>query len=307
MHGILPIFKPAGVLSKDVSRVLQKRFGVKHLGHVGTLDPFAEGVLPILIGRATRLQDFYLDLPKIYRCRLAFGYATDSCDSDGQTIATAEKPSDLSVNQLQKVCELFVGDIVQEAPLHSAIQFQGVRAHEYARSQKEVPEELKNRLIRKVRIDQITALSASRDEAVLRVTCGKGTYIRSLGRDIAARLGTCGTLTSLVRESSAGITMDRCISAANFEDPQFEPSAHLWPVESVDIGLPWIQFDDSVLKTALFHGKDIEVSQKQCERYSPENEVILVVEKHRWLALVTVLSRDDSKRTLTVRMKRNLS
>ena len=118
--GLLGVHKPSGIVSKDVSRWLEKRLGKLKLGHVGTLDPLASGVLPLLFGQATRLQDFLLEIPKTYECTVELGYETDTLDSDGQIVETAPYEH-VTLTQLQETAKSFVGRIKQVPPLYSAV------------------------------------------------------------------------------------------------------------------------------------------------------------------------------------------
>lgn len=132
LHGILPIAKPRGIVSKDISRWLVKRLGKVKIGHVGTLDPMAEGVLPILLGSATRFQDHLLDNSKTYEFDVQFGFQTDTLDSDGQvTNRTTSVPD--AAHQVAQALPSFVGKISQIPPIYSAIKYNGKPLYNYAR------------------------------------------------------------------------------------------------------------------------------------------------------------------------------
>jgi tRNA pseudouridine55 synthase len=167
--------------------------GQKRVGHAGTLDPIAEGVLPILLGRATRLADFIQLGRKTYFATVQLGIATDTDDAEGSVVGESPVPS-LSHSSIEVVLETFRGEILQIPPQFSALKVAGRRAYAVARAGGEVA-----LAARPVTIDELCLLSWSETELRLEVTCSKGTYIRALARDIAIALGTVGHLTALIR------------------------------------------------------------------------------------------------------------
>jgi tRNA pseudouridine55 synthase len=220
LSGLLPILKPAGMTSKDVSRAIERRVGKLKMGHVGTLDPVAQGVLPLLIGGATKLQDLLLELPKTYEFEVSFGIETDTLDLEGKVIANVPCPA-LSAELIEAHLDQFRGAIVQEPPLYSAIKYQGKPLYEYARSERsELLPEL-SALSREVHVYELTLLGVEQDRCTLRMTSSKGTYVRSLARDLARSLGTVGTVSKLLRTKSSGISLENCVqldSIQSFED-----------------------------------------------------------------------------------------
>jgi tRNA pseudouridine55 synthase len=185
--GILNINKPCGWTSHDVVARVRRVAGERRVGHAGTLDPLAEGVLPVLVGRATRLADYIQTQPKTYVARIALGTATTTDDAEGSVVATARVPAFDAA-----VLEPFCGEIQQTPPAHSALKVAGQRAYAVARRGRAVKLEPRRVMIYDLRI-------LSEEPLVLEVTCSKGTYIRSLARDIAQALGTVGHLAHLVR------------------------------------------------------------------------------------------------------------
>ncbi len=167
--------------------------GQKRIGHAGTLDPMAEGVLPVLLGRATRLADFIQLGRKTYLATVRLGAATNSDDAEGSVVAESPIPC-LSAEAIEVVLATFRGDILQVPPQYSALKVAGRRAYAVARAGGEV-----DLAPRPVTIDDLRLLSWSQTELRLEVTCTKGTYIRALARDVAVALGTLGHLTALVR------------------------------------------------------------------------------------------------------------
>jgi tRNA pseudouridine55 synthase len=185
--------KPKGWTSHDVVAKVRRLAGQKRVGHAGTLDPMAEGVLPILLGRATRLADYIQLGRKTYVATVQLGTATDTDDAEGTVIAQSPIPP-LSQHLLEQTLSAFRGEISQTPPQYSALKVGGQRAYAVARAGGEVA-----LAARPVTIDDLQLQTWSATELTLEVTCSKGTYIRALARDIAVALGTVGHLTKLIR------------------------------------------------------------------------------------------------------------
>lgn len=198
MDGVLLIDKPSGPTSFDVVRVARKSFGQRKAGHAGTLDPLASGLLAVCLGRATRLVPYLMDGEKRYLATVALGSSTDTDDSEGETIEDAPVP-DLSVDDITACCDRFVGAISQIPPVYSAIKRDGEALYKKARRGDDVRPEP-----RIVVVHSIDVRSVGGGEIELDIVCGKGTYIRSIARDLAEALGTKGHLSSLKRTSSSG-------------------------------------------------------------------------------------------------------
>ncbi len=201
MDGIINIYKEKGFTSHDVVAKLRGILHMKKIGHTGTLDPEAEGVLPVCLGSATRLCDMLTDKIKEYRAVVRFGIATDTEDMTGEIIEKA--PVTVGEQELRDVLPKFLGEQEQIPPMYSAIKVEGKKLYELAREGKTI-----ERKGRPVVIHDIVLHSVELDadghllEAELTVVCGKGTYIRSLCRDIGKALGTCACMKSLLRTRS---------------------------------------------------------------------------------------------------------
>jgi tRNA pseudouridine55 synthase len=193
LTGILNVNKPAGWTSHDVVARIRRLASQKRVGHAGTLDPLAQGVLPVLLGRATRLADFIQSGRKTYAAVVELGTATETDDSDGAVTATSPVPP-LSEQVLRETLLRFQGEILQTPPKYSALKVGGRRAYAVARAGGEV--ELAPR---KITIDDLLLKDWTPTELTLEITCSKGTYIRALARDIATALGTVGHMLSLRR------------------------------------------------------------------------------------------------------------
>ena len=196
MDGVLIVNKPSGITSHDVIDHLRRASGLKDVGHAGTLDPLAEGVLLCLLGRATRLTPYLQELPKAYRGVIQFGVRTDTQDADGEVFYQKPAPH-LTLEQVRAAAEQFKGRIMQIPPMFSALRVQGKKLHELAREGKEVPREP-----RPVHIYKLEILSLEPGDypmAAFEVECSKGTYVRTLASDIGDALGVGAHLKQLTR------------------------------------------------------------------------------------------------------------
>ncbi|MEN9227880.1 MAG: tRNA pseudouridine(55) synthase TruB [Gloeomargarita sp. HHBFW_bins_205] len=208
MDGFLNLYKPAGWTSHDCVAKVRRLLGERRVGHGGTLDPLAMGVLPIAIGRATRLVNF-LPPEKRYRARIRFGVQTTTDDLAGEIITQRPVP-DLTLAMVQGVLPEFVGVITQKPPAFSAVHIQGQRAYDLARQGQavEMPD-------RRVEIYDLTVRDwqpGEFPELTLEVHCGRGTYVRSLARDIGQRLGLPATLSALERTASGGMELQESLT-----------------------------------------------------------------------------------------------
>ena len=202
-NGIIIIDKPAGWTSMDVCAKLRGMFREKRVGHAGTLDPMATGVLPVFIGRATRAVEFAADSDKEYIAGIKLGVVTNTQDVTGEVLE--ERPAGVARDQLRAALEQFTGDIEQIPPMYSAIKINGKKLYELARKGKEV-----ERRPRSVTIHALDVLDETPPEGtdyLLRVTCSKGTYVRTLCHDIGQTLGCGACMSSLRRVKAAGFTL----------------------------------------------------------------------------------------------------
>jgi tRNA pseudouridine55 synthase len=232
LDGILPIYKPAGMVSKNVSRYLQKFLGKVKLGHVGTLDPMAEGVLPILLGKATKVQDRLLDSLKCYEFEMQLGISTDSGDMDGEVIKTLPCQH-VPFAFAEEMIRTMVGEQVQIPPLYSAVKFKGRPLYDYARKSQTHLIDWTG-LSRQIYIKDIDLLVSEGTCLSVRVFCSKGTYVRTLAERIGESLGTCAMVTKLVRRETAGFSLEETVSLETLKQSWLEKqtlSPHLISVE----------------------------------------------------------------------------
>lgn len=206
MNGVLNIFKPKGMSSFDAVRVVKKVAGTGKVGHTGTLDPEATGVLPICIGRATKIIDYIMDSEKVYEVTLKLGIRTTTYDLEGEVLEEID-PSHLTEEEILNSINSFKGEYSQIPPMYSALKQNGVRLYELARKGIEV--ERKGRL---VNIYNLEDIKINNPYISMKVTCSKGTYIRSLCYDIGEKLGVFATMTQLNRAKTSVFSQEKSIN-----------------------------------------------------------------------------------------------
>jgi len=296
--------------SRDVSRWLTKRFGKMSMGHVGTLDPDASGVLPVLIGNATRLQDYLLDSDKVYDFEVSFGYETDTLDASGAVVRRAASDH-LTHASIEAATSKFVGTISQCPPLYSAVKYKGRALHKYVRAGQESSINLAE-LVRKVEVYKFEILGFSDAVARFRVRCGKGTYVRVLAKDLAENLDTCGTVTALCRRQSAGICLEQCVGLEELEKSK-DWTTHLLPAESLTFGVPRLRFQDRDVVERLSKGQRVILPLQERLMTSDDQEVtpneataqrVLLQIEDSFFGLGEVSMRTDQN--MLVAMKRGL-
>lgn len=249
--GFINVLKPPGMSSHDVVSTLRRVYGQKRIGHAGTLDPGAAGVLPVAIGQATRLIEYLADAGKSYRAELTFGYATDSGDDFGKKIATANF-SMPDKTKLESVLASFLGESKQTPPMHSAIKVDGNTLYKLARQgiSVEVPE-------RTIYISKIALLSIKESSILFDVDCSKGTYIRTLCMDIGKKLAIPAVMSFLIRTKVGSFNL---ADSFTLEEVAAQPLAVLLPMDTVLSDLPAIIFTDRQAK-AFQQGQKIKLEQ----------------------------------------------
>lgn len=216
--GIILIDKPAGITSASVVYRIKRRFSFSKVGHAGTLDPFATGLMVITVGKATRLSRFFLDADKRYAARLSLGAITDTLDPEGEILATeteetmAALEARLGLPEVEAVLSRFTGELMQVPPVYSALKLNGVPLYKLARKGQAVEKPPRAVTLHE---NRLTAFSFPHID--FEVSCSKGTYIRSLARDMAEGLGTVGHLTALRRLQSSGFRVESALPLAEAE------------------------------------------------------------------------------------------
>ena len=206
MHGLLLIDKPAGMTSHDVVRQVRRICRTKKVGHAGTLDPLATGVLPVAIGDGTKILQFLLAEDKSYRATLLLGRTTDTLDAEGQVLLQRPVPAE-TLDNLANVCDSFRGEIEQIPPMYSALKKDGVPLYKLARQGKTVEREA-----RQVRIERLEIIETHLPYLTIEVDCSKGTYIRTLAADIGEALNCGAHLVALRRLRCGRFPIDECIT-----------------------------------------------------------------------------------------------
>lgn len=229
--GIIVIDKPSDWTSMDVCAKLRGRFHEKRVGHAGTLDPMATGVLPVFLGRATRAVTFASESEKEYQFGLKLGVVTNTQDITGQVVE--QTPFTGSVEDLLSVLPRFRGDIRQVPPMYSAIKINGQKLYDLARKGREVERAPRPVTIHALELED----QLGPDEFLLRVRCSKGTYVRTLCHDIGAALGCGGCMSSLRRTMAAGFTLAHSVTLDTVLQAQ-DPAALLLPVDTYFAGYP---------------------------------------------------------------------
>lgn len=227
--GFLNVYKPRGITSHDVVSVLRKVTKVRQIGHSGTLDPFAEGVLAIAIGKATRLIE-YLNDDKEYVAEVSFGRATDTYDIDGKTVFESDKR--ITKKNLENVIEHYRGEISQLPPIYSAIKVNGKKLYEYARKGEDVKIEPRKVTIFKL---EIKDFNEEKQIANILIKCSKGTYIRSLAHDIGKELECGAYLSRLIRTQAGNLRIENSTELEKLNSINEVTTRLLNPIELLDL------------------------------------------------------------------------
>ncbi|PWU06581.1 MAG: tRNA pseudouridine(55) synthase TruB [Verrucomicrobia bacterium] len=212
LEGILLIDKPSGCTSHDVVDRVRKKLKMKRIGHAGTLDPLATGLLIILVGKSTKASQYLISLDKEYEATLLLGQVTDSQDADGQIMVTKEVP-DFTREQIESVVNAFHGDQYQLPPMFSAKKVNGVPLYKMARKGEEVVREP-----RFIRISKIQVTDFSSPHVSFAITCSKGTYVRTIAHDIGQKLSCGAHLIQLRRTATDKFRIENALTLESFED-----------------------------------------------------------------------------------------
>ncbi len=233
--GIIIVDKPSDWTSQDVTAKLRGVFHEKRIGHGGTLDPMATGVLTVFVGRATRAVEFAQNAHKEYIAGLRLGITTNTQDTSGEV--TDRREVNITKEQLQAVLAQFTGEIDQIPPMYSAVKIGGQKLYELARKGREV-----ERAARRIVIEELSILEGDGEDWLLRVRCSKGTYVRTLCHDIGAALGCGGCMSSLRRTAAGDFTLAEATPLADIIAHD-EPQSLLRPVDSLFAGFPALTVD----------------------------------------------------------------
>lgn len=261
LFGFLNIYKPVGMTSHDVVAALRRVTKIKQIGHTGTLDPFAEGVLPICVGKATRLIE-YLQDDKEYLATVQFGASTNTFDLDGEKTSVSGKK--VTKSEVEEALKAFSGEISQLPPIFSAIKVKGKKLYEYARKGEEVEIHPRKVVIENIELKEF---DEENQQAQILIKCSKGTYIRSIANDLGQNLGCGGYLVKLIRTQAGSFRVED-----SFQLDTVEVEKNF--VNPLDVlNLPKIAVKDKDL-TKIKNGMPIEFSPREDIKFG--NFVILV-------------------------------
>ncbi len=260
--GFLNIYKPKGITSHDVVAKLRRVTKVKQIGHTGTLDPFATGVLPVCIGKATRLIE-YLEDDKEYLATVQFGKNTDTYDLDGEVTAAFDKK--VTQDEVENILDNFRGEIMQLPPVYSAIKVNGKKLYEYARKGEDV-----KIVPRKVFISKLKLVDFDSEQqcAKLAVACSKGTYIRSIAYDLGQKLQCGGYLTALERTRAGKFLVEDSIRLERIADISNIRASLINPLSVMNLPVHYLS---DVERERVLHGMGIE-----CKNFKNSDIVFLV-------------------------------
>lgn len=274
-NGILIVDKPDGWTSQDVAAKLRGVFHERRIGHGGTLDPMATGVLPIFVGRATRAAEFMESAEKEYIAGLRLGLVTNTQDTSGEALES--RPVDVTREQLEAVLKQFTGRIQQIPPMYSAVKIGGKKLYELARKGQEI-----ERKPREITIHALELLGGAGSDWALRVHCSKGTYVRTLCHDIGAALGCGGCMSSLRRTMAGRFTLDGALTMQQILDfaAQGDPQELLLPVDAIFSQYPALIV--TLAQAARVRNgaevRDREFSDGMCRVYSETGEFLMLGE-----------------------------
>lgn len=239
MDGVLIINKPKGFTSHDVVNILRKALNTKKIGHTGTLDPNATGVLPILIGKATKISKYLIEHNKTYIATISLGEKTDTGDGQGNIIEKDLNFQNISCRQIGDVLKTFIGKQKQIPPIYSAIKINGKKAYEYARKGQTVELEPRD-----IEIYSIDLIKIENNEITFEVSCSKGTYIRTLCEDIAKKLGTIGYMKELTRTSVNEFKLGNAVTIDEVKENSLIVNEKVINIETIFKDKPELKLND---------------------------------------------------------------
>ena len=283
MNGILPLKKPAGMTSHDCVAITRKLLRTKKVGHTGTLDPDVTGVLPLCIGRATKVAQYMTEFSKTYEAVITLGFSTTTEDASGDKVEEKKITTDISSVEVEEAFEAFRGEIEQVPPMYSAVKINGKRLYEYA-----FKGEVVDRPSRKVTIHELELIGdiTRNDNTIsipIRARCSKGTYIRTLAVDIGEYLGYPAHMSSLIRTASGPFKLEECLTFDDIKQMIEEETLSLFPMEYALSSKPSMTVD-SEFEAKLQNGAVLPqvegMTADQLVMYNRDGEAIAIYQKH---------------------------
>jgi len=287
MHGLLLIDKPCGMTSHDVVSRVRRICNTRKVGHAGTLDPMATGVLPIAVGQATKALQFLLIADKSYRATLHLGVETETLDAEGAVVDETDVPTD-AAEQLIDILPDFQGEIQQTPPMFSALKQNGVPLYKLARQGQTVEREA-----RTVQIDRLQILSVTLPSVEIEVDCSKGTYIRTLAADLGRVIGCGAHLSSLRRLRTGPFAVEQCTPLEVLLDGTVDPTDVLLSVEETLAFYPPAVLSDRAAQRLRF-GISPEAGELTCEHPLEENRLVRLMEGDLLIAMARYVPQERS-------------
>ncbi len=280
MNGVLIINKPMGFTSFDIVAIMRRATGQRKMGHLGTLDPNATGVLPLVLGNGTKAQDLIVNTDKSYRAQFMLGVKTDTLDIWGKVLE--ERKSCVTREEILNKLPLFTGEITQIPPMYSAVQVEGKRLYDLARQGKTVERQGRRVTVYSLELKDFDEKS---QKGVIEISCSKGTYVRTIIDDLGISLGTCAVMTGLVRTRACGYTLDEAIPlerAKNITDF----SKHLISVESLFKNYGYVKVTEPQARR-FSNGGALDKNRTYLTKMNPSEDTILRVldNKNNFLGL----------------------
>ncbi|WP_409305467.1 tRNA pseudouridine(55) synthase TruB [Peribacillus sp. SCS-155] len=294
MDGILPLVKPKGMTSHDCVFKLRKILKTKKVGHTGTLDPDVTGVLPICIGRATKIAEYITEAGKAYEGEVTLGFSTTTEDASGEKVAEVSIQETIRREKILQVVDSLTGEIQQIPPMYSAVKVNGKKLYEYARAGIEVVRPVRNVTIYEFQLlDERTEFTGETISFRFRVACSKGTYIRTLAVMIGEKLGYPAHMSDLVRIQAAGFTLEDCKTFEQIESLMKEgrTSEFLLPLEQGLNNLPKYEINDTVAGKV----KNGAVLEQPADLSVEKGEPFVMIHKGKALAIYQIHPAKENK------------
>lgn len=296
LNGVINVYKEKGYTSHDVVAIVRKTLNIKKVGHTGTLDPDAEGVLPVCIGQATKLADYIMAERKSYTAEITFGAETTTQDASGDIIKEYEYTFD--ENRLREVIDTFKGEQTQVPPMYSAIKINGKKLYEIAREGREIERKAREITVYDIRIAEINPPN----KAIIEIDCSKGTYIRSLCSDIGNKLGWGAFMSSLTRTASGKFKLNEAVKLDELKNAaeRGEAEKFIIPPDDVLSGYKRVTVSEKADKY-LYNGGKIYGGYLKYDKKPSDNEIVLGYDATGRLVGIYLYKFDEEKKTYFIK------
>ena len=296
LNGVINVYKEKGYTSHDVVAIVTKTLNIKKVGHTGTLDPDAEGVLPVCIGQATKLADYIMAERKSYTAEITFGAETTTQDASGDIIKEYEYTFD--ENRLREVIDTFKGEQTQVPPMYSAIKINGKKLYEIAREGKEIERKARKITVYDIRNAEINPPNT----AIIEIDCSKGTYIRSLCSDIGNKLGWGAFMSSLTRTASGKFKLNEAVKLDELKNAaeRGEAEKFIIPPDDVLSGYKRVTVSEKADKY-LYNGGKIYGGYLKYDKKPSDNEIVLGYDATGRLVGIYLYKFDEEKKNYFIK------